>query len=306
MLWLLLFACTDDVDPTAHSRDLDDTLTVADVQAVGTHNSYHVDTSDFAPWDYDHRPLDEQLDLGVRQFELDLYWVDGEIQVFHFPVADAGTTCPTLPDCLDAQAGWSAAHPDHVPIVTLIEPKSGDLDAAFYDLLDGQLRDAWGERLFTPSDLLGDHADLPSALAADGWPTFATTRGTAIYVLHAGNPDRDVYLDAGLDTRAMFPDGYGDLDAPWAAIHSMNDPTSPRIAEVLAAGHLVRTRADGDVVEPAAGDTSRRDAAIASGAHFVSTDFPEPHPETGYVVDLGGVVCNPVTAPTDCDPSRVE
>ena len=102
------------------------------------------------------------------------------------------------------------------------------------------------------------------------------------------------------------PDGYGDLTAPWAAIHSLNGPTDPRIADVVAAGHLVRTRADGDVQEPAAGDTTRRDAAIASGAHFVSTDFPEPHPETGYVVDLGGVACNPVTASDTCDPATIE
>lgn len=305
---LLLLACTGGTEPadTGSPRDLDDTLTLDRIQAVGTHNSYHIDTSDFPPWDYDHRPLDEQLDLGVRQFELDLYDVDGVIEVLHVPGLDAGTTCETLAECVQTQADWSAAHPDHVPFVTLIEPKSSNLDAAFYDALDAILREAWGEALFEPSELLGEHADLPTALATDGWPTFATHRGTGIYVLHARNPDRDVYLQAGLETRAMFPDGYGDLDAPWAAIHSMNDPADPRIAEVLAAGHLVRTRTDSDVVEPAAGDTTRRDTAIASGAHFLSTDFPEPHPETGYVVDLGGVVCNPVTAGDGCDPDRIE
>ena len=174
--WL---ACGGPAEPRSSEtlepeRVLDDTLTIDQLQAVGTHNSYHVDTSGFGPWNYTHRPLDEQLDLAVRQFELDLYDVDGEIEVLHLPGLDAGTTCPTLRECVQVQADWSAAHPWHVPFVTLIEPKSPDLDAAFYDTLDGILRDAWGDRLFAPAELLADHPDLPTALATDGWPTLAT------------------------------------------------------------------------------------------------------------------------------------
>jgi len=304
---LLLLACTPDADPgdTGLPRVLDDALTIAQVQAVGTHNSYHVDTTGFGPWNYTHRPLDEQLDLGVRQFELDVWdtGVEG-IEVVHLPGLDAGVTCGTLADCVQRQVDWSAAHPDHVPLVTLVEPKSSDPTGAFHDVLDAILRDAWGERLFVPADLQAGHDDLPGALAAEGWPTLGEMRGTALYVLHDGGAHRDAYLTRS--DPALFLDGYGDLNVPWAAVHSLNDPNDPRMADVLAAGHLVRTRADGDVEEPAAGDTTRRDAAIASGAHFLSTDFPEPHPETGYVVDLDGVACNPVTAPASCNPSRIE
>ena len=72
------------------------------------------------------------------------------------------------------------------------------------------------------------------------------------------------------------------------------------IAEALDRGLMVRTRADADTVEARAGDLSRRDAAFASGAQFVSTDYylPSRHFHTDYVVALperGSIRCNPVT-----------
>jgi len=65
----------------------------------------------------------------------------------------------------------------------------------------------------------------------------------------------------------------------------------------------VRTRADADTEEARSGDTTRRDAALASGAHFVSTDYPVPDPRfTDYRVGIPGegvARCNPVN-PGEC------
>lgn len=301
MLALLVLACTPD-DPAAPAGAPPARL--EQLVMVGTHNSYHVQTTDISTWAYTHRPLGEQLDLGVRQFELDVYDAEG-LPVYHVAVVDAGTTCPTLADCVGAQAAWSAAHPDHLPIVTLIETKTDGVAAPFLDALDEVLRQAWGASLFTPDELRGDAADLRTALATEGWPPLDTLRGRALYVLHEGGGNRDVYLEGGLDGRAMFPDAFGDTSLPFAAIHSMNDPFDPRIAEVALEGHLVRTRADSDGVEPLANDVGPRDAALASGAHWVSTDFPEPHPESGYVVEPL-FRCNPVTAPEGCEAAGLE
>ena len=73
----------------------------------------------------------------------------------------------------------------------------------------------------------------------------------------------------------------------------------------MSKGYLVRTRAD--VPEPPQanarnGDTSMRDAAIASGAQYVSTDYYVADPDlgTGYVVDLPAR-CDPVDAPSGCE-----
>ena len=77
---------------------------------------------------------------------------------------------------------------------------------------------------------------------------------------------------------------------------------SSRVAE----GFLIRTRADADTREARSGDTARREAAFASGAQFVSTDYQDPDPrfKTGYSVSLpggGASRCNPVNAPKGCD-----
>ena len=64
---------------------------------------------------------------------------------------------------------------------------------------------------------------------------------------------------------------------------------------------LVRTRADADTVQARSNDTTMRDAALAGGAQFVSTDYEVPDPRFGpYVVRIPGGTparCNPVTAP---------
>ncbi len=51
-------------------------------------------------WNYTHPPLDVQLDRGVRSFELDLHYKNGEFEVFHVPILDEGTTCRKLADAL--------------------------------------------------------------------------------------------------------------------------------------------------------------------------------------------------------------
>ena len=79
----------------------------------------------------------------------------------------------------------------------------------------------------------------------------------------------------------------------------------------MAAGYLVRTRADSDTVEARSGDTAPRDAAIASGAQYVSTDYPVENPAfgTGYVVRIPNGMparCNPVNAPATCREEGLE
>lgn len=52
-------------------------------------------------------------------------------------------------------------------------------------------------------------------------------------------------------------------------------------------------------------------SALASGAQFVSTDYPEPDPTllppTPYFVDIAGAGrCNPVLSPPGCDSAALE
>ena len=81
----------------------------------------------------------------------------------------------------------------------------------------------------------------------------------------------------------------------------LNDPIGDGalIRDLVARGYIIRTRADADTAQARTGDTTMRDAALASGAQFVSTDYPVPNPAfgTGYFVDL------PAKAPPAATPS---
>ncbi len=289
-----------------------DDLPLNAVLAIGTHNSSHVETVERPEWDFTHPPLAEQVALGVRQFELDVWWDNelGDFDVYHIPILDQGVNCLRLTGCLADLAG--AIEPDQIPLTILIEVKDAydpDDGPSRLAALDAAVMQAFGPLgVFVPEDLLGEAPDLAAAAEA-GWPRLAAVRGKAWAILHADGAWRDAYTDndTSVAGAVLWADGSGDTSVRMAAFHAMNDPFNPSIASVVEAGGIVRTRADGDVDEAANNDTAQRDAALASGAHFVSTDFPTPHPTSGYVVTLpDGVACNPVAAPPDCTPDRIE
>jgi hypothetical protein len=72
-----------------------------------------------------------------------------------------------------------------------------------------------------------------------------------------------------------------------------------QIQELVKAGFVVRTRADAGGVQARTNDTRRRERALASGAQFISTDYPEANPAfSPYAVHLeDGIVVriNPVS-----------
>ncbi len=71
--------------------------------------------------------------------------------------------------------------------------------------------------------------------------------------------------------------------APEAAFRIINDPIKDGeyIQHLVRLGYLVRTRADSGTEEARRGDTSRLEAALASGAQFISTDYYLPNPAFG-------------------------
>lgn len=297
---------------------LDDVLRIEHVQVKGTHNSYHVRPEPYHPaWNYTHLPLDQQLaDQGVRQVELDV-WMDpvcGRFEVYHVGFLDEVTTCRLLTDCLDTMRSWSDDNPGHPPLFIQIEPKDSYDPAtarARLAALEAEILSIWPrELLITPDDVRGAHATLREAIVADGWPTLGDSRGKALFFMNDGGGLRDEYTEGRttLEGRLMFAEA-----GPGEATESvlvLNDPSADaaRIAEAVALGFLVRTRADADGAEAAASDTSRRDLALASGAHMISTDFPAAVEGIDYWVELPGGApsrCNPVTAPPECTAEAV-
>ena len=182
--------------PSAGANRLDDTLRTNQVQVLATHNSYHIQQdvpiASSPTTQYTHAPLDQQLDLGVRGFELDVVnSPDGTFPVMHTPVVDNTSNCTPIAQCLDVTRTWSKAHPGHVPIFILIEPKNDDIDfvidptlrrfdAAGVDQLDAIVRKSLGRQLITPDSVRGKAKTLRAAVTGRGWPSLGKTRGKVV------------------------------------------------------------------------------------------------------------------------------
>jgi hypothetical protein len=312
--------------------------------------------------EYSHVSLTEQLDeFGIRQFELDVFAdpggglyanraanevvglpsASGEpaldepgFKVLHTQDFDYGTTCFTFVACLSEIKAWSADHPDHLPIMILVELKdesvvdaaaeSGveitielpwaipvETDVTVMAALDTEIRSVFEpDQLIEPDDVRGDAKTLSEAIENDGWPSVDDARGQVMLTLNGGGSQREIYTaDApALEGRAMFTSS--EPGAPDGAFVQIPDPTDPRVVEVAEAGYLIRTRTDVPTLDARNDDTTRRDAALTSGAHFLSTDYYEPSEffESSYVVafpDGAVAVCNPLTAPTTCSADQL-
>jgi hypothetical protein len=319
---VLLAGCTSDdalgpESAPAPAYRLDDTLRLNQIQVLGTHNSYHVAPAPgplLTPErDITQAPLAVQLaQQSVRQIELDVHaQAAGPLAVFHVR-GDEGTTCASLVQCLTEVRRWSEGHRGHLPVFVLIEPKHEV--GAFVDAMaiDAEVRSVFRpDQLLTPDDVQGSAPTLRQAVQERGWPVLGATRNKVVVILTDDAITRAAYTsgDTSLSRRAMFV--YAPPTSPLGAIASVPDARleSARIASLLSAGYIIRTRADDSGVEARANDSSRASAALASGAQLVSTDFPVPAP-SGYVVPAPGrpARCNPVTTPpaTACTPADVE
>ncbi|HEY7071501.1 MAG TPA: phosphatidylinositol-specific phospholipase C1-like protein [Acidimicrobiales bacterium] len=243
------------------------------------------------------------------------------LKVLHVQEVDFRTTCPTLAICLTQVRDWSDAHPGHLPVTIQIEAKDDvipDPGLGFvqplpwtgpdFATLQAEIDAVFpADRVLTPAEVRGHAATLNAAVQAGRWPRLDQVRGQVLFMLDDHGAKRDAYRAQvpDLADRRLFVD-VPETD-PDAAIMVVNDPLADgaRIRDLVSAGYIVRTRADADTVQARSGDTSMRDAAFASGAQYVSTDyvFPDDPFGTGYVVDLPGdgpARCNPVNAPRRC------
>jgi|UniRef100_UPI0035C9AB14 hypothetical protein len=291
--------------------------------------------------DYAHRSLAEQLDAGARQLEIDVsydpaggHYSKGSndpgllrpgFKVLHIPGIDNASSCIALSECLMQIRRWSEKHPGHVPIMLLFNAKDeqnaarGGIDAlpfteAAYDALDAEIRSVMTPAmLIVPDDVQGTYPTLRAGVLADNWPTLEQARGRFLFALDEPPAKVAVYRGRrrSLEGRVFFINT--DENSPAAAYLTLNDPIADgaRIARDVAAGYLVRTRADANTREARLDDTRPRDAALASGAQYISTDYlwPDPRFAGGYQVHLpGGAVarCNPVRRIANCVDAKLE
>ncbi|MEL1263725.1 Ca2+-dependent phosphoinositide-specific phospholipase C [Pseudoxanthomonas putridarboris] len=335
---------------------MDANLRVNDLQLLGTHNSYKLppppdllemhrarDPQGAEGIDYGHRPLDEQLDRGVRALEIDVYYdPDGGryrhddlppeqrkamagpgFKVMHLSDIDYRSSCQPFVQCLRIIRDWSERHPRHVPIVIQLNTKDEPaapgqvqplaFDADAFDALDAEIRGVFGDdRLILPDKVQGSRPTLREAVLAGNWPLLGEARGRVLFALDEGEAKIARYRGGRsvLEGRVLFVNT--DEASTAAAWLTLNEPLAQRdrIASAVERGYFVRTRADADTREARTGDSARRDAAFAGGAQVVSTDYVDPDARfPDYRVGFPpGVVarCNPVRAAARCGGLPIE
>jgi hypothetical protein len=266
--------------------------------------------------DYSCRPLREQLEkLKVRQIELDLFndpqgglyanplssrlpgeptapldavWKTPGFKIFHSPDFDQNTTVPTLRLALRELRAWSEAHPDHEPVMVLLELKVESysaiqpppFDTTAFVALEGEIRDELpASRILTPDQVRGPSASLREAVMERGWPLLSMTRGKFIFALDNEDAVRERYLalSPGRDLRGRLCFVSVAAEQAAAAWMKRNDAVGSfeEIRDLVAAGFMVRTRADSDLREVLANDRTTLNAALGSGAQWISTDAAE-------------------------------
>jgi hypothetical protein len=213
-------------------------------------------------------------------------------KVLHVPDIDYVSTVPTFAAGLKQVRDWSQAHPRHVPIMVLVELKEDvvplmptkvvPFDRDLLDAVDAEIKSVFKDgELVTPDVVRGAAKSLPEAIQKAGWPKLDAVRGKVLFCLDNTGKLADMYTKdhPALQGRVMFAP-LAETD-PGAAFFKVNDPVADfdRIQKLVTDGFLVRTRADEATRNARTNTTARRYKALASGAQFVSTDYPEPRKE---------------------------
>lgn len=260
--------------------------------------------------------------IGDEEFIRPEEMLEPGFKVLHVQDLDYRTNCLTLKSCLQKTRDWSLENSSHLPILIMIEVKQRprddrgsfsftkpvEFDVDLMHEIDQEIWDVFDqEHVLTPDDVRGDYETLEEAVLEKGWPSLRESRGKVFFALDNTDETRTLYLSGSpsLQGRAMFvsaPPG-----EPAAGFIKMNNAidSHDRIRERISAGYIIRTRSDLPVQEAKTGDGTRLEAALSTGAQYISTDYPEPSPfGSGYIAEFPDTEeagrCNPVNAPASC------
>jgi len=328
--------------PFFKMQDGDD-LPINKIQVIGSHNSYKKaidpllfknfagkDSVSASKIDYEHIGVTEQLDLGLRNIEIDSYadskggkyahprgldWAKGQpaydvnkemdapgFKVFHIQDLDFRSDFLTLKGGLDKLRKWSLTHPDHTPIFITMEAKDNQMKGEgfaapekftpeIFDQFDQVILNTLGkDQLIMPDQVRGHYKTLEDAVLHDNWPTLKEARGKFILILDQKGEKMEMYIKGhpSLKGRVLFANAAA--GRPEAAMMIINDAKNPEIPQLIKKGYIIRTRADSDTEEARMNDRSNFDAACASGAQIITTDYYQKstHFKSDYVISFEG------------------
>lgn len=224
------------------------------------------------------------------------------LKVLHVQDIDYQTRALTFVGALREVREWSKAHPWHAPILILVEAKDQSIGEEFtqpiafdeqaLSSVDTEIQTVFSpQELITPDLVRGEFATLREAVLSRGWPELESVRGKVLFALDNEGEVRDRYManSPSLQGKLLFVSV--DETHPAAAFRKINDPIAnfDKIRAAVEQGFIVRTRADSDTRQARQNDSTQRDRALASGAQYISTDYPVPDQRwSSYRVALPG------------------
>lgn len=320
-----------------------DEVPINKIQVIGSHNSYkkaidyHLferfkqnDSVSSSKIDYEHIGVTAQLDMGLRNLEIDVYadskggkyahprgldWAKDQapydvnkemskpgFKVFHIQDLDFRSDFLTLKGGLEKLKKWSDAHPDHTPVFITLEAKDDKMKGKGYSdpekftsetfgQLDQVLAEGLGQdKIITPDQVRGKYKTLEAAVLNDNWPLLKKARGKFLFILDQKGDKMELYIKdhPSLKGRILFVNAAA--GRPEAGMMIINNAKDTIIPQLIKKGYIIRTRADSDTREARTNDRSNFDAACASGAQIITTDYylKSTHFKSDYVISFEG------------------
>lgn len=265
---ILLYTCTAD-----HKQEQ---LQLNDIQIVGSHNSYkkaidpglmqllHQEDSLLAvTLEYEHLPLKAQLNLGMRNLELDIFH-DPEggrfkgplgiraipnaseydsskmkkpgFKLFHVQDIDFRSHHYLFSEALEEIKNWSDLHPEHIPLIITINLKDEVIERDGFvkpltfgpealDSVDQAILSVldWS-RLIYPDLVRGQSKTLEDAILSKGWPGLNEVRGKILFVLDASAVKNDLYRQGHPSLTGRVMFLNVRPGEPESAFHILNNP----------------------------------------------------------------------------------
>lgn len=268
---------------TAEYKKLYDAIDVATFGFIDT------ETADFAA-----DTLTEQLELGIRNLEIDIETVVADeisFAVSHIPFLDNVSSCYDLTFALEEVKLWSEHNPGHLPVSIIIEPKRAVMPVGgmkgfnleYANILDNLVREVMGDELLTPCDMMGDYNSFKEMRENDGWLPLGDTMGKVLVLLHdCSATDRFIKEDETIKSRAMFPVlRYNDRNKSYTSFILDNEPAAALRHQQKNIGEcnlIVRTRADSF---PDFSD-ERYELISQCSSQIISSDYAPRMGETPY------------------------
>ena len=287
-------------------KAIEDGVKLNEIAILGTHNSYQrlataetrfamniIDAITFKKagldtFDFEMDTLTEQLEMGVRNVEIDIETLDKdnkiEFKVTHNSLIDNASSAYDFEKALKEIKMWSDNNPNHVPVIIIVEPKSFVIEIngmkkfslEYAKELEKIVADTLGESLLTPADMLRDYESFKEMREKDDWISLKEAQGKILVLLHDCDVTESyIALDETIRTQKMFPMlRYDDRNETYTSFILENDAfrANDRKAENIDESNLiVRTRAD---VYPEYSD-ERYKVIEDCGSQIITTDFPE-------------------------------